>query len=73
MIKPDKRSFSFEFKLKVVQRFMASETKIERWSEPGATASSDHRGLGPYLARPIFGDPFTSGPTHANRPMAAAT
>ncbi|MGW0041428.1 helix-turn-helix domain-containing protein [Rhodococcus sp. NPDC003348] len=27
--KPDKRSFSFEFKLVVVQRFLAGETKVE--------------------------------------------
>ena len=29
MTKPDKRSFSFEFKLEVVQRFLAGETKVE--------------------------------------------
>lgn len=41
MTKPDKRSFSFEFKLKVVQRFLAGETKIELAKEFGLSSPKE--------------------------------
>lgn len=41
MTKPDKRSFSFEFKLKVVQRFLAGETKIKLAEEFGLSSPNE--------------------------------